>query len=205
MVIIVYFTKEDSVQNFSGTTMGTYYNISVVGTSLDITDLLIHNTLEEVNQEMSTYIPSSFISKFNEATLGEWIESSPSFIKVLSHAIETCNLSDGYFDVTVGGLVNIWGFGPSKVKDLPSMNQIINSLQRIGCDEVSVNSFEGKVKRNSDVKIDLSAIAKGFAIDQLYDVFLENDGVTGFLIEIGGEIKAYGYKSNNIPSLGLIV
>ena len=199
MVIIVYFTKEDSVQNFSGTTMGTYYNISVVGTSLDITDLLIHNTLEEVNQEMSTYIPSSFISKFNEATLGEWIESSPSFIKVLSHAIETCNLSDGYFDVTVGGLVNIWGFGPSKVKDLPSMNQIINSLQRIGCDAVSVNFFEGKVKRNSDVKIDLSAIAKGFAIDQLYDVFLEKDGVTGFLIEIGGEIKAYGYKSNNIP------
>ena len=66
LVIIVYFTKEDSVQNFSGNTMGTYYNISIVGTSLDITDLLIHNTLEEVNQEMSTYIPTSFISKFNE-------------------------------------------------------------------------------------------------------------------------------------------
>lgn len=204
LAIVVYLTKEDSLQTFSGTTMGTYYNISVAGNS-NITDFLIRSNLDLVNQEMSTYIPTSFISKFNKTPLNEWIEASPSFLKVLSNAIKVCELSDGYFDVTVGGLVNIWGFGPVNIDNPPPASLVAKSLKTIGCSSISVDNSIKKIRRNEDVQLDLSAIAKGFAIDQLYDVFLLDKMVTGFLIEIGGEVKSYGYKDKNTPwTVGII-
>ena len=202
--IVVFFTKEDSLENYSGTTMGTYYNVSIASSSNENRGLMIKRTLEKVNQEMSTYIESSFLSIFNNTPVGVWIDSPTTFLKVLNQAIEICKLSNGYFDVTAGDLVNIWGFGPSEVFDPPKQNQIANSLKKIGCDSVSADNLNGKVKRDKDVQTDFSALAKGFAIDQLFNELLKDKSITGFLIEVGGEIKVYGYKSKNKPwSVGI--
>ena len=198
LATVVFFTKEVPLQNFSGDIMGTSYNISIAGNS-NINNSLIFKKLDLINEEMSTYIPTSFINKFNETPVDVWIEASPSFLSVLSYAIEVCKFSNGYFDVTAGILVNLWGFGPNTVDGPPPSTQIKQSLEEIGCSSISINNLNGKIRRNKDVRLDFSAIAKGFAIDQLYDTFLLDDQVTGFLIEIGGEIKTYGYKNKKEP------
>ena len=119
MLLIVFFTKEDSLESYSGNTMGTYYKVIVTSSDDTNKSSLIKDTLELVNQEMSTYLETSFISKLNTTPVGYWIDSTSSFLQVMNMAIEICDLSEGYFDVSAGSLVNIWGFGPSEILKSP--------------------------------------------------------------------------------------
>lgn len=199
MLLVVFYTKEDSLESYAGNTMGTYYNVVVASSDSTNKGLLIEDTLDLVNQEMSTYLNTSFISKLNTTPVGLWIESTPSFIQVMNLAIEICEVSEGYFDVSAGSLVNIWGFGPSELFDKPDQSRVLDSLKEIGCDSVSIDSLNNKIRRERNVQIDFSAIAKGYAIDQLYEELKKNIHIKGFFIEVGGEIKTYGLKAKNKP------
>ena len=199
MLLVVFYTKEDSLESYAGNTMGTYYNVVVASSDSTNKSLLVEDTLELVNQEMSTYLKTSFISKLNATPVGIWIDSTASFIQVMNLAIEICEVSEGYFDVSAGSLVNIWGFGPSELFNKPDQIKVLNSLKEIGCDSVSIDSLNNKIRRERNVQIDFSAIAKGYAIDQLYDELKKNTSIKGFFIEVGGEIKTYGLKAKNKP------
>ena len=204
MLLIVFFTKEDSLESYSGNTMGTYYKVIVTSSDDTNKSSLIKDTLELVNQEMSTYLETSFISKLNATPVGYWIDSTSSFLQVMNMAIEICDLSEGYFDVSAGSLVNIWGFGPSEILKSPDQTTVLNSLKEIGCDSISIDTLNNRVRRERNVQIDFSAIAKGFAIDQVYNELKKNIYITGFFIEVGGEIKTYGLKGKNTPwSVGI--
>ena len=199
MLLVVFYTKEDPLENYSGNTMGTYYNVVVASSDGTSKGSLVEDTLELVNQEMSTYLKTSFISKLNATPVGLWIDSTASFIQVMNSAIEICELSEGYFDVSAGSLINIWGFGPSEILNTPDQIKVLNFLKEIGCDSVSTDSLNSKIRRERNVQIDFSAIAKGYAIDQLYDELKKNIYIKGFFIEVGGEIKTYGLKAKNRP------
>jgi thiamine biosynthesis lipoprotein len=181
-----------------GRTMGTTYNIKVVGTKEQVEALNLQQKidalLKQVNQEMSTYIKSSEISTFNQSTSTESIEVSPGFARVLKESIRLGQLSEGKLDVTVGPLVNLWGFGPEQRPDkVPSEVLLAATKKRVGLQHLVL---EGNLlaKKIPDLYIDLSTTAKGYGVDVVAEL-IEKNGITNYLVEIGGELRLKGFKS----------
>ncbi len=120
-----------------GRTMGTTYNIKVVSTPEQVEALQlqrkIDDVLKQVNQEMSTYIADSEISRFNKSQSTGTVEVSAGFARVLQESIRLGELSGGKLDITVGPLVNLWGFGPEqRPETVPSEEVLANTRSRIG-------------------------------------------------------------------------
>lgn len=180
-----------------GRTMGTTYNIKVVGTKEQVVALnlqqKIDSALRNVNQQMSTYIKDSEISLFNQSTSTKPIEVSAGFARVLKESIRLGKLSEGKLDVTVGPLVNLWGFGPEqRPETIPSDETLAAARKRVGLQNVVL---EGNMlsKKIPDVYIDLSTIAKGYGVDVIAEL-IESNGITRYLVEIGGEMRLKGFK-----------
>lgn len=192
-VAFVYFIRisnqdESKQQEFTGQTMGTIaYSVKIVSTESLPIGFGIDSVLKAFNQSLSTYIPDSEISTFNR--LDTLVFKSGFFHPILKRSREIHQATEGAFDPTVGPLVNIWGFGPDKSIKIPDTVQIDSLLQLTGFDQIKFNtSF---VAKRSGMYLDFSAIAKGYAID-LVSEFVESYGVTDYLVEIGGEIRARG-------------
>ncbi|MBL6988520.1 MAG: FAD:protein FMN transferase [Bacteriovoracaceae bacterium] len=200
--IISCIGQRDSVLTIKGRTMGTTYIVKYVA-QVDIpTNLVLKEKVDEVlvniNQSMSTYINDSEISLFNQNYSTTWFNVSKQFIKVLAHAQKISKITKGAFDVTVGPLVNLWGFGPLGSRKIPNKQQIKNKLKTIGFQKLIINHKKSQVrKRDARIYIDFSAIAKGFGVDQVSQL-LEDEGIDNYLVEIGGEIKAKGSKPRGV-------
>ena len=181
--------------------MGTSYNINIRDEVHSAIEKDIFNIINAVNLEMSTYLKDSLISKFNSTPINQWFKANEDFVYVLKEAIRICNLSGGIYDVTSGKLVELWGFGS---KDAPIKRidkRIIQAnTNQIGCGSVDINKTNSTVRKVKDIKLDFSSIAKGFAVDKVYE-FLKENRFNNFLIEIGGEIRVSGFKQNNEPWL----
>ncbi|MBU2869271.1 FAD:protein FMN transferase [Colwellia sp. E2M01] len=180
-----------------GRTMGTTYNIKVVTTEEEIIALKLQQkidaALQQVNQEMSTYLPNSEISLFNKSSSTEAVTVSPGFARVLKESIRLGKLSQGKLDITVGPLVNLWGFGPEqRPEKIPSDELLSTTKQRIGLDKLILEGDQLS-KKTPDLYIDLSTIAKGYGVDVVAELIEEN-GFTNYLVEIGGEMRLKGVK-----------
>jgi FAD:protein FMN transferase len=189
---------------FSGTTMGTTWQAKVVAKSLTIEERqaienAIREAVDSVDQRMSTYKPESELSRFNGSEDPGPFALSPETIHVLEIAQQVHALSGGAFDPTVGPLVDAWGFGPDEVVGGPSAAEIVRLLEEVGFDNVVVDS-KGKSASKSlpSVRVDLSGIAKGYAVDQVAASLLEL-GYTDFMIEIGGETVVHGESEHRRP------
>jgi len=178
-----------------GKTMGTTYNIKVVGENIDTVKLQqgIDEKLKQLNQEMSTYINDSELSTFNQSTSLEPISVSPGLSRVLKEAIRLGKLSEGALDVTVGPLVNLWGFGPEyRPETVPSNELLALTKARVGLDKLVFE--QGMLSKSiPDLYVDLSTIAKGYGVDLVAE-FIEANGINNYLVEIGGEMRIKGFK-----------
>lgn len=184
----------------SGETMGTTYAVVVAG-SLDADVLLelekaVEKRLQEINQSMSTYIEDSEISLFNRARSIQWYPVSKELAMVVGAAQEVSRLSQGAFDITVGSLVDLWGFGPGPGQaSMPGKAKMRKEMRKMNYRYVAVRETPPAIrKRNPDVQIDLSAIAKGYAVDELARLLRERN-LMNYLVEIGGELRAQGVNS----------
>ncbi|NQY86946.1 MAG: FAD:protein FMN transferase [Colwellia sp.] len=180
-----------------GRTMGTTYNIKVVATPAQVDALKLHNkidaVLKQVNQEMSTYIPDSEISLFNQLQSTDSIEISNGFARVLKESIRLGELSNGKLDITVGPLVNLWGFGPEqRPEKVPSDSILASTLARIGLKNLHLVGNQLS-KDISNLYIDLSTTAKGYGVDMVAEL-IEANGIVNYLVEIGGEMRLKGFK-----------
>ena len=187
----------------SGATMGTTYTISLVATltaaQQQQLQAAVDGQLASINQSMSTYIDDSELSRLNRSEPGSWQQISDDLFQVLRLSQEIAELSQGGFDVTVGPLVNRWGFGPDfTITQIPTETEIETLLERIGAEHVVLASDGPKVKRAKPVYIDLSAVAKGYGVDKLAELLLEK-GYNDFLVEIGGEIRVSGTNKHAKP------
>lgn len=187
---------EPDYLSLSGPTMGTTFVIKArPASSINAEQLQQHVTqlLATINATMSTYDNNSELSRLNRNPSTEWIDASPELMLVLRAALEVSELSQGAFDVTVGPLVNVWGFGPNRQKDqIPSADEIAAAQQRIGYQQLRLRNNPPAVrKQRSDIYIDLSAIAKGHAVDEI-GTLLERYEITDYLVDIGGELLAKG-------------
>lgn len=179
-----------------GETMGTYYNIKIL-TSKDktIIDQAIKKELAAINSQMSVFEDDSEISRLNQAKAGEWITLSPELSYVLKSADKVYKRSQGHFDPSVGPLVDLWGFGVNKVRQKPDDKLIAETLKTTGFDKLEFSQDYLKVKKlNDTVYINLSAIAKGYGVDRISEWLLQK-GLTDFVVEIGGEVRAHGRRS----------
>lgn len=184
------------IQNFSGNTMGTYYVVKFVHDGkLDIVKLQhqVDVDLELINDLMSTYRPQSELMRFN-AYQGKdaFALSEPTRI-VMAEAIRIGQQTKGVLDVTVGPLVELWGFGAQGRIDIaPEQSQIDAVQPYIGIDKLSLTAA-GLTKSVPELAVDLSTIAKGYAVDRVAEI-LEQAGIMNYLVEIGGEMRLKGNK-----------
>ncbi|MEC4728554.1 FAD:protein FMN transferase [Shewanella sp. D64] len=183
--------------SLSGNTMGTTYHIKVVPNEhLPEANLLqaeIDLALEKVNDQMSTYRPDSELSLFNSTGFEETVTVSADMATVIKEGIHLYQVTDGALDITLGPLVNLWGFGPDKrPTEIPSKEVVAEAKARTGIEYLSVDGNRlGKTK--GDLYVDLSSIAKGFGVDVIARI-LDQYHVTGYLVEIGGELSVFGDK-----------
>lgn len=194
------FPSNDSMKNevlLQGKTMGTTYHIKVVVDEnvFDTAKLQqqIDVKLKQLNQEMSTYIPDSELSLFNSSSSLEPIKVSPGLARVIKEAIRLGTITDGKLDVTVGPLVNLWGFGPEyRPETIPTAQEINEARLRIGLDKLSLSGNQ-LAKLKADLYVDLSTIAKGYGVDIVAEL-IEQNGIHDYLVEIGGEMRVKGFK-----------
>lgn len=187
-----------------GETMGTTYSVKLPELPENLKKREIQQqvveVLRNVNASMSTYDPRSELSTINQNQSNEWIPVSADLLRVLLQAEQISELSGGAFDVTVGGLVNLWGFGPDELKNrLPDDRQISERRRRSGFRKLSLRKDPPALRKTDNtLAIDLSALAKGFAVDRIAET-LDGFGIRDYLIEVGGELRARGRKLDGKP------
>jgi len=177
-----------------GTTMGTTYSIKYLNDQGLNLKNSIDSLLEVYNQSLSTYIPNSEISQFNNNTLIKF--ELPYFYPVLEASKEVFKKTGGAFDPTVMPLVNAWGFGPED-RAIPDSNWVDSLRALVSFDSLFYDSIS-ICKLKEGVQLDFSAIAKGNAVDVVID-FLREKGLQDMFVEIGGEIAAYGNNETGSP------
>lgn len=189
--------QQASTHSVSGSTMGTYYRVTLADKVTDSAALKleIETALTKINRSMSTYLPDSEISQFNRSAAATPSAISAEFAHVLAQALQLAELTSGAFDITVNPLVQAWGFGSDGVQTtVPSTAQINAILTHTGYRLLSLQGQQ-LAKKVPQLTVDLSAIAKGFAIDQIGDL-LSQRGYENWLVDIGGELKARGNKGD---------
>lgn len=195
------FGGEAEVRTLWGQTMGTGYSVRIVATEsrADQLDGEIRARLDDINDAMSTYLPRSELSRFNDAPVGEWVDISGLTRDVIEQALEIARLSEGAFDPTVGPLVDLWGFGPDpRTNEVPDRTAINEALADIGWQAIELHPSENRVRKSASRELDLSGIAKGYAVDYVAEL-LENEGIDAYLVEVGGELRFAGTKPSGEP------
>ncbi len=185
----------------SGKTMGPITYSVVI--SQPLTELshatasaAVQKTLDRVNGLMSAYQADSDVSRFNRADSTDWIAVDPETVAVVARSLEISRLTDGAFDITVAPVVNLWQFGPDKKEpfELPSADQVEALRPRVGYQKIQVQASPPAIKKTDPLaSIDLSAIAKGYAVDQVGKT-LDELGCQNYFIEVGGEVISRGER-----------
>lgn len=185
---------EANAVSLSGLTMGTTWSVEIAGAKADRQQLNhdINAILDDINGKMSTYLPDSELSRLNQATDREWKPLSKDLYRVITEALHITHETGGAFDITIGPVVNLWGFGPEKHTTIPTDADIAATLNKTGIDKIELRSSPPALKKfDPGVYLDLSAIAKGYAVDRIAG-YLEQARFKNYMVEIGGEIRARG-------------
>jgi thiamine biosynthesis lipoprotein len=184
--------------------MGTYYRVTLPilpeGMQEGALQASVESQLERIDALMSTYRDDSEISRFNRSRETTWFPVSIDTATVVTAALDVFAESHGAFDITVAPLVDLWGFGPGNGEaKIPGKRQIQDLLETIGSRHLEVRLTPPALRKHREaLQIDLSGIAKGFAVDSLATE-LENLGLRNYLVDIGGEMRAAGHKANQTP------
>ena len=183
---------ENLIKNRSvGAALGTSYSIIYLADKELDFQKEIDSVFRVVNQSLSTYIPTSDISKINQGDSTVVVDQMFRDVFELSKVIY--QKTDGYFDPTVGVLVNAWGFGPGP-KIIMDSTKVDSLLNFVGFDKVAISAENRILKSHPNIYFDFNAIAKGYAIDRLAVLFDEKK-IKQYLIEVGGELVAKGENS----------
>lgn len=205
-ILLVACSRQPEFQTvvFSGPTMGTTYSVKIVikperQAVVKKQQAAIDELLKAFNQSLSTYISDSEIVTLSQSPVNEWLEVSPRFMGILKLSNQISELSGGAFDATVGPLVNLWGFGPDWRKNqAPSDKAIQAAMANIGYGSVEVDELGLRIRKHKPVGLDFSAIAKGYAVDEIAEL-LWQQGFHHFMVEIGGELRLHGHNGQGKP------
>lgn len=180
-----------------GKTMGTYYRVQYrqdAGCAVSQSEL--DALLIAFNSSLSTYVADSEISVFNRAPAQQWVALSPRFNEVMQAALQVWRQSAGAFDVTIGPLVNLWGFGPAEVVSLPTSEAQRQAARWVGMQRLQLDHANALAQKNADaIYVDLSALAKGLGVDELAE-YLRATDCKDFMVDVGGEMRTQGSNAS---------
>ncbi len=193
LVLVLVGCAGDRPTLLRGAVMGTTWSVQIVGPRQDDLAEAIQRRLDAINGLMTTYSEGSELSRFNRTPATDWVSVAPELARVVTEALRIATLSDGALDVTAGPLVELWGFGVSDSgAALPTESAVMAARQRVGFQDLAVRAAPAAVRKSrADMTLDLSAIAKGYAVDEVA-ALLDSRGLTNYLVEIGGELKGRG-------------
>lgn len=192
------------VHELAGSAMGTTFSIKIVAPpeNLDRAALAsrVEETLERIEDRMSTWRAESELSRFNAHRGIDWFPVSAELCQVVAEALTLSAATGGAFDVTVGPLVNLWGFGPDVVIDgPPGAEQIDVLLASTGSHALHADCAANALRKDlPDLYVDLSAFAKGYGVDVVAGL-LDEVGAERYLVEIGGEMRVRGENASSEP------
>ncbi len=191
-------SAQEPVTRMQGNVFGTFYQITLAGehdkSRVDELRKGIEETLDEVDKQMSTYRDDSDLNRLNDAETGEWVSVPTELFYVLERSLGIAEETDGAFDITVGGLVNLWSFGPeNRPTEAPSEQELEERLDTVGHTGLELDPDNQRARRQSDFYVDVSGIAKGFGVDRVAE-YLTAQGHEDFLINIGGDLIAQGKR-----------
>ena len=191
--------NEPETLDLRGRTMGTSYSVRIVAppgdspVALEALRQRVAARLEELDNLFSTYRPDSEVSRFNAQPGVEWFGVSPDFLAVLEQSVSVGRITGGAFDATVGPLVELWGFGAGETSErIPDPEEVGRLLQATGSGHLQWRESPPAVRRTRPgVRLDFSAIAKGYAVDRIWEL-LSEAGLQDYLVEVGGEVRTRG-------------
>ncbi|UCH84848.1 MAG: FAD:protein FMN transferase [Candidatus Latescibacterota bacterium] len=196
--------SQDTIE-LSGLTMGTTWSVKVVTDSQSASSRqtiwdLINEQIDTVNDRMSHYLDTSELSRFNASTSTKPFPISRATADVLRAAIRIGEVTDGALDITVGPLVDAWGFGPPGEPPEPPSDETIAQLLAItGLNHLDLDHASSTVaKDNPRVRVNLASIAKGYGVDRVAET-LEGAGYDNYMVEIGGEVRVSGHRKDGQP------
>jgi thiamine biosynthesis lipoprotein len=186
----------------AGPSMGTQFTVTIVA-GPDFTkervQQQIHAALEDVDARMSTYRSQSEVARFNRQKSTNWVSVSPQLCRAVARSLEISVLTGGAFDITVGPLVNLWGFGPGESRREPPPAAAIDAAKSVtGFGKLHVDCEQPAIRKDSaDLHIDLSAFAKGLAVDNIAGL-LDEAGIENYLVNIGGDLRVRGHNAQQV-------
>ena len=185
----------------TGATMGTSFNIKLVAPDMNLDfEALgedINQRLQAIDKVMSTYREDSDLSAFNASRSTDWVDVSSELCEAVEQSLVVSRETNGAFDVTVGPLVNLWGFGPGLVTVTPPVQADIDTaMTQTGYTHLSTDCSAPAIRKAiPELYVDLSGWAKGYAVDELGQL-LDGKGLENYLAEIGGELRVRGHNSS---------
>jgi thiamine biosynthesis lipoprotein len=191
----------ERVEEFSGPTMGSTYTIKYVrGQSSPGIDLLKRETesiLAEVDLQLSTYRADSVIEKFNQAPAGSCQVMPAGLLELVDAGYALHEESDGLLDLTLEPVLNLWGFGPqARAEKVPTPEALAAAMSRVGMQHLRRQGEQ--LCKDVDLQLDFNSIAAGYAVDKIVQRLSEL-GVSRYMIEVTGELKAAGLKPDGQP------
>ncbi len=175
----------------------------LVGSCEELLGRLVQRELDKIDAIASTYRADSETTLFNRSKSTDWFPVSEDLAKIVADALDVSKKTKGAYDVTVAPLVNLYRFGPNKtpLSAFPADEEIDALRQRVGYDKLEVRLAPTPALRKTipDLTIDLSSVAKGYAVDRVAEK-LEESGLNDYLVEIGGEIRCRGKKLDPITN-----
>jgi thiamine biosynthesis lipoprotein len=193
-------TGELPVVRWQGRTMGSPYTVQVVGVELkepQLEDLKreVEERLREVNRQMSHYDPESELSRFNRAPADVPFKVSPELARVVRFSLAMHRDSHGAFDPTLGPVINLWGFGEkSETRAVPAEAALREAVQKTGARHLTVTDKDELIKKVPELTLNLSAVAKGFGVDEMVRV-LRGHGLTNAYASIAGDVAVRGHNA----------
>ena len=205
IILLILSCKETSSteKKLEGLALGTTYSIKYTS---DIPERQVQKGIDSLlyllNKSLSTYLPNSDISKINRGDTNLIVDKH--FRKVFKKATALWKATSGYFDPTVGALVNAYGFGPGQPLNIVNQYQLDSLLLLTGWEKIRLLPNGTIEKLHPDIYVDFNALAKGYVVDMIGS-YLSGLGHSNYMVEIGGEILAYGNspKTNQPWKIGI--
>lgn len=164
------------------------------GMTAEVLQSRLQQQLDAVNGTLSTYQPDTELMRLNRAPQGSWLSVSPLLARCLQRALAVSAATDGAYDITVGPLVNLWGFGAeARPRQVPSDAAIAQARALTGWRELSLSPAADKVFKHRAVILDLSSLGEGAGVDALADALMSM-GVKDYLIGVAGSLRSQGLR-----------
>ena len=194
-------SNAERVEVLSGPTMGSTFTIKYVYNATtpaaDAVGVEVQSILDEVDRQMSTYRLDSDIARFNQSPVHTCMPMPQAVLKLAQYGNELSRLSDGAFDLTLGPLLDLWGFGPqARGKQVPNADDIAQAKAQVGYQHIRV--VGDQLCKDADVQVEFNSIAAGYTVDRISQRFAALN-IDSYMIEVTGELIAKGRKPDGSP------